>query len=421
MEVQFRLKGADNARQYFTDGRVPTLHLYPSGGVERVATVVPLTLEHFSDWSTIHVNGTPSSLCFDLYVDVRNDCSRWCKMHAASATLDLISGARAPLTNVNSQRSFGAIEARIEARGQFIGAARTLPASDAATLGMREMKLFQGMTPSDNFIRTVNAPFFKGRCGVLPGPAYFAAVHDTVAPTENWWRAQLRTAARRRGVKLADWALAVDRRRDSSPDFHKACQLVFEAVSAAVTSYPYCGDFFVDGKVKAQFESFDNYFVREAGDCEDASRAVLQLVTHLQNDTSSQRSELGRMATVAKLYAPCAVLGMVSAVAWGHEETTTSQAHMFTKMIPMAQLAAKCADAGLPYEYAEESWEGDLKTWCIEATAPVEPFTDVESAKQLFPTNARHYEQTRAAQKLPLKSMQRIYRPSLVQKVECSF
>ena len=164
----------------------------------------------------------------------------------------------------------------------------------------------------------------------MPGPAYFAAVHDTVAPTDNWWRSQLRAVARRRGVSLADWALAVDQ-RGATPEFHRACQLVFEAVSAAVTSYPYVSDFFVDGKVKAQFESFDNYFVREAGDCEDASRAVLQLVTHLQANTAPLRTELGRMASVAKLYAPCAVLGMVSAVAWGHETAQTAQAHMFVR------------------------------------------------------------------------------------------
>lgn len=86
-------------------------------------------------------------------------------------------------------------------------------------------------------------------------------------------------------------------------------------------------------------------------------------------------------------------------------------------MIPKAQLAAKCAS----YEYAAAPWEQKLKTWCIEATAPVEPFTDVESAKRLFPNNASHYERTRASQTLPLKSMQRVYRPSLVQQVECSF
>ena len=72
-------------------------------------------------------------------------------------------------------------------------------------------------------------------------------------------------------------------------------------------------------------------------------------------------------------------------------------------------------------EYTPAAYEPELKTWCIEATAPVEPFTDVASAKLLFASNARRYERTRATQTLPLKSMQRIYRPSLVQQVECSF
>ena len=350
MKVQFRLTGAAKARGFFGPlERRPKLHVYPSGGADRVAVVIPITLEHFSDWSTVVVNAQPQALCFDVYVEVVNDRQRWCPMHAASATLDfgaLVKGSSAArLVNINSHLSFGQLECRVEA-GQLaphtcdVGAGAALPTSDAERLAERETALFRGMVPSDPFLRRVNAPFFRGRCGVMPGPAYFAAVHDTVAPTDSWWRAQLLTVARRRGSAVADWALAVDTRATANhlAPFHKACQLVFEAVSAAVTSYPYCGDFFVDGKIAKPFESFDNYFVREAGDCEDASRAVLQLVTHLQKNTAAARTTVGRMATVAKLYAPCAVLGMVSAVAWGHENAPGTapqpQAHMFVSASP---------------------------------------------------------------------------------------
>lgn len=165
VEVSFRLKGASKARQYFAHGRVPTLHLYPSGGPDRVATVIPLTVEHFSEWSTVRV-APARALCFDLYVDVRNDSSRWCKMHAASATLEMAGESSAPLTNINSKLSFGTVECRTEQKGPaLIGA--PLPTSNAAALAAREMELFDGMRPSREFIRRVNAPFFKGRCGVV--------------------------------------------------------------------------------------------------------------------------------------------------------------------------------------------------------------------------------------------------------------
>ena len=67
LEVHFRLSGAGKARQFFAHGRVPCLHLYTSGGPERTAAVLPLSLAHFTEWSTARLAAAPPrALCFAL-------------------------------------------------------------------------------------------------------------------------------------------------------------------------------------------------------------------------------------------------------------------------------------------------------------------------------------------------------------------
>lgn len=235
---------------------------------------------------------------------------------------------------------------------------------------MYARSLFKHMKPIDNFIERVHAPFFQTRFGrVLPGWSYWLCKLNV---TENFYDHLMQNMYWRyvKTTQLSD----ID---------HVA--LFFTGVTSVIQSYPYISDttYSIETKHQKSYESFDNYFVRGGGDCEDSSRAIVQLVRTFQ-DMQLQNSRLQKLQKLIQMYIPCSVLSMVtnaSAENWNDNNPNNKMAHMSCQMIPkyiFFQMIAKCTkntEKQIQYAQLHANKSSYLPSFRLEGTAVTLPLS----------------------------------------------
>ena len=287
----------------------------------------------------------------DLYTSVPNSDRCLCDVHSAYETADLYQLARAPRGTVLPlqlrNRCFadaaldahkGTVRLVVQASATSSEAPPPAASADLAPLAQRMQQCMergiatmQFLRPSDPLLEDVLAPCYTTRLMDLPGVAYWMV---GVPLQESAAKHMLDVVLRRHDGLTREAFLAL-------PPVDVAPLLV-EFVTALPSSLPYIADKYPDarsGQLRP-FESFDDLFIRKAGDCEDASRAVCALFNAVRFGTW-RSAQLRHLQHTACYYAAFGVLGTI------HGAGGKRLAHMHAELHPIGQFCAR-ASLSLP-------------------------------------------------------------------------
>jgi len=401
------------------------------------------------------------AIAFDFYVDTQNVKGVWCRMHLASADFYLkdlfmkLSGKddkriQTDLGNNWIGIGFGTIE--LDLTNMFRdyelsfkngpplffedGAVANDINQGIGRLVRNEMGLFDGsypMKPINGFLARVHAPIFQGRVSAMPGFAY--VMNSTTLPaTVNWFHRYYSQALERLNMKDADVKRIIHTQMKSGTTelvegFHDCCLLLTTMISLTAACYPYQSDFYMSNGVQKPFESFDNVFVRRAGDCEDFARGMHFVLSTFQTSTiSSKWGGMCSLQDVSNMYLSGIVLASVNTPQHGGIRGlfTSRQAHMYTQIFPIKYFIDNVRVVHTDYKdkqlfepvkskFKQRAWMQDLRVYVIEGTAPVQPFTSLESmASELDPLKqefeVKSIKMMNATPHLP-DGLQREFRP----------
>lgn len=364
-------------------------------------------------------------LAFDFYVQTQNSNGVWCRMHRGLANVFLKDAfnnmkeekkVRAKLVNAWANTTFGNIEVdftqllsthefsfKNERKMFFEDATEEKRITDRMIhLIKSEMGLFgQGsytLRATNNFLKRVHAPLFNGRVSPMPGFGY--VMNSTTLPATDAWFFRYYSHAKERLGLTDDFVKQKIReqfKNDTSSivdGFHDCCLLLTTMVSLTAACYPYESDFFVHNGSKKPFESFDNVFVRRAGDCEDFARGMhFVLSTFQERKIDKQRwGGMYYLQRVANLYLSGIILAEVTTPQHGGALNIfkSRQAHMYTQIFPIKyfidNITIKHEDKKdykgfeqIKAGFDHRSWMDMLRVYVIEGTAPVQPFTSLDS------------------------------------------
>ena len=240
------------------------------------------------------------------------------------------------------------------------------------------------LNPCIPFVRRVHAPLYSGaRFCKLPGWAYY--ILQPLRSSEAWLMEWVRVGCRRRSLREDDIVAYTKAQFECGDDvvlegFSRVCSLLVEVCTSPVTAYPYVSDFYRDCKgKKVNWESFDPFFVRQCGDCEDATKAICRVLRTIA--TFKFTSPVGvALGKVARLYLSVAVLGVVSQRAYkdtGQTEVVDPQAHMFAFFVPFTRFRKWTGTKINLYDDEERPWMKNLECWIAEGTGRILPFSHV--------------------------------------------
>ena len=439
----------------------PTLHVYflhtGIGTIERIE----LKWSDFGNYIELempmdHLTSTDvcrsAVLAFDLYVHTLNSEGVWCRMHRASANIFLkdaqtrlhkSQSIKVPIGNVWANTNSGNVEV------DFGDALQKIQFDDTPTyfedpkkgkeiqerftgLIRGEMGLFQGfwaIRSKNEFLKRVHAPIFNGRMATMPGFAYLMnSTH--FSGDQMWYLHWYKAALKRCDLEDEQVASIVERQfklktAQIVEGFHLITALMATMVSATVTCYPYECDFYVQGGEQKPFESFDNIFVRKAGDCEDFGRGMhLVFSTFCAMNLPRVHRGLRALQRVCRLYVSGVVLGTVSQNSHGASVFKTRQAHMYLKLFPIEGFTKRIAAIGhhnmesikLPlFEEVCASkprpWMAHLRVYTLEGTAPVQPFTSLSTMNAEVNLERQKVELQSATKLRPPRGLARLFRP----------
>jgi len=427
----------------------PTMYVYI---VSKRSTFAPC--KYVLDWG--HFNKTYEYKCidgvlprilddetliaFDFYVETQNQNGVWCRMHRGLGNMFLKQSftsmkkgtrkIRTRLVNVWAHTVLGNIEVdftellekhefsfRNERKMFFEDSSEEKRITERMIELVRsEMGLFgEGsytLRSTNKFLKRVHAPLFNGRVSPMPGFAYVMNATELPA-SDAWFHRYYSHALERLGLtdefvqrkiheqyKNKDQKLIVE-------GFHDCCLLLTTMVSLTAACYPYESDFFVDSGRKKPFESFDNIFIRRAGDCEDFARGMHFVLSSFQN-RSFDKNKWGGMASLnrlSKLYLSGIILAEVSTPQHGGVVNIfkSRQAHMYTQIFPIKYFIDNVKikhEKFKDYKKFEEikasfdhrPWMTLLRVYVIEGTAPVQPFTSLKHMNDDLNDMRREFE-----------------------------
>lgn len=423
----------------------PTLHVYivsPSQTTHEPCTY-ELEWDHFNQKHSYtcstsllpRVLDDGTALAFDFYVETQNANGVWCRMHRGLGNIFLKDAftqlpasetkvIKTKLVNVWANTVLGDIQV------DFTGILNNFEFSfknertmffeddkEQARIQDRmvhliksEMGLFgEGsytLRSTNSFLKRVHAPLFNGRVAPMPGFAY--VMNSTSLPATNAWFFRYYSHAKERLGLSEEFITSTIRKQFKNTDgqkivegFHDCCQLLTTMVSLTAACYPYESDFFVKNGSKKSFESFDNIFVRRAGDCEDFARGMHFVLSTFQEATIDRQQWRGLyyLQRVSKLYLSGIILASVTTPQHGGIVNIfkSRQAHMYTQIFPVKyfidNITIKHEDhkdskifEEVKKSFDHRPWMDELRVYVIEGTAPVQPFTSLVSmATELDP------------------------------------
>ena len=249
---------------------------------------------HYADWlKPINVKLVPPKqpglLLLSVFTTITYSRGVHCRLHAATGVIDVHNIrddgiATAPVANYRAGATFAPFTISVQEYSVPDGYKDPGPYKETnlATLGgqiQADLSMFADMTPADPFLLKCHVPVYRIANQVLPGAAYFST-HNTVDISHQWFVHMSAQVAARHGTTTAQWTRNIKNQFEDPPrnargeyyvreEFHEAVGMALEIATAAVQSYEYVVDFFVNASgAKEMYESFDNYFVRRCGDCE---------------------------------------------------------------------------------------------------------------------------------------------------------
>ena len=247
--------------------------------------------------------------------------------------------------------------------------------------GSTSMKPFLNnhWTPTVPFLRNVHVPWHYDRTCVLPGFAYWLRNPKRgLQCCESWCRHRIRLALRRHD-RSEDWCVRALRFGDKNAcqtAFKPAMSMVLEAACSVVNSFEYISDWVPDlDGTKHYCELFGEMFLTRSGDCEDGTKAIIEIVQAFASGEWASELMQG-VAKACRLYVPFAILGMVNAPTIRGGVPQRFQAHMFMNWVPYAKLKRWCTltlDDNEWIGMATQPWMDELDVLVGEGTGHVEP------------------------------------------------
>jgi len=410
------------------------------------------------------LDGYGTRAFFSLFVHTMNGQGQWCRMHKATGNIPLKDlsdcgtlGKKVHMRNKNAKIKVGEVVVTncdgiipdMVSDSTFTDPKKLALIDMAfATLAKREMLRFTGWSALDadsEFVTHVHAPFYRGQIVSFPGFGYVMCGSPLMAD-EDWYINVIAEAVSRHAVEPQAASAHIRARlgmgksdKDVTRMFHEhGVKMLATMASIVVCCYPYETDFYVKDGTKESFESFDDIFVRCAGDCEDYGRGVVVFLSAFRDfkfRQSNAYAKLGEdLQEVSKLYVNGVVLATVAQNSHGFSVNKSRQAHMYAQMIPRKQFLERILLSGAPknhdswrmgkdkgtkwfqahgVENPEVPWLNDLRSYVVEGTAPVAPFTAVAFEEEFKDEDKVQTEMKarKAARGMP-KGLERIYRPS---------
>ena len=179
------------------------------------------------------------------------------------------------------------------------------------------------LLPSIPQVENIHAPMFMARACVLPGYMYW----------QTPWKGFDETY-------LEHLASLVCARHDRTPESlrvgdHRSHEIVAEMCTAYPNSCRYISDFYQKGGEMFPFESFDDLFIRQAGDCEDLSKAMCYIFDHIR--ITPWEGEVGQtLRGIAQGYCAFSILGAVARPAFTLSPLGNDMAaHMWGQLFPV--------------------------------------------------------------------------------------
>ena len=390
---------------------------------------------HYDDWLeertvTVEPPKNAGLLLFALFVTIRNSKGIKTTLHAATVAFDIADFSNGavmmdPIKNYRADATISPVgmTAKLKTWPDEFKFPVSYSHNNMQALGCdvaADLGVTAGTTPADPFLKQCHVPVYRVADRILPGAAFFST-HRTVVAQQAWFARMCDLVAARHDTTSAAWASDMQTQFNNNttppPDsFHRAVAMALEIATSAVHNYEYVVDFFITtGDQKKMFESFDNFFRRRCGDCEDSAVAIKEILYQMEEvgRHSEHDSMMYALSQVAQLYVPCAVLGMVGNVSFETgQKTLHKQAHMYTKWIPRAEFESKVIGMEFATGPTKHSWEDHLMTWVGEGTSTVEPFPSIDWIKNHVPSKDKQaYECALIKEQcLPLGNMSRIYR-----------
>ena len=177
-------------------------------------------------------------------------------------------------------------------------------------------------------VENIHAPMFMARGCVLPGYTYWKT--PWVGFDETY---------------LEHLAAIVCARHDTSPstlrtDDRRSHEILADMCTAYPNSCRYISDFYQKGSEMFPFESFDDLFIRQAGDCEDLSKAMCYVFDCIRKH--EWKGTTGRtLQRIAQGYCAFSILGAVARPAFTLSPLGNDMAaHMWAKLFPVEYVEA---------------------------------------------------------------------------------
>ena len=222
---------------------------------------------------------------------------------------------------------------------------------------------FQTMTPSKSAFRHIHAPVFKTRLCYLPGISYWMS--EWVGFNEDYLEHMTQLVLARHNVSVEDFTSGQHAQTDDHTHtpthneyahLRRANHILCDVCTIYPTSCPYISDYISKGSTLNPCESFDDLFLRNAGDCEDFSRAICLIFNHIR--FSQWKNPLGRtLQELSKAYIAFGILGSVTRPSYrgglvGNKKESNMgvAAHMYVQLIPIHLFNRMCPTYAQPIE-----------------------------------------------------------------------
>jgi hypothetical protein len=190
----------------------------------------------------------------------------------------------------------------------------------------------------------IHAPVFKTRVCSLPGIAYWMS--EWVGFDEAYLEHLTRLVLERHNVSMTEFL-----ELDLEGPIHQANQILCDVCTIYPTSCPYITDYISKGTRLNPCESFDDLFVRNAGDCEDFSRAITLIFNHIR--FHPWENQVGRrLQELSKAYIAFGILGSVTRPSYSGGSGSGIAAHMYVQLIPISLFNKMCPEHAQPIEQA---------------------------------------------------------------------
>jgi hypothetical protein len=217
----------------------------------------------------------------------------------------------------------------------------------------------RSMEPLREVMQGIRADSYQSRLVELPAAAYWMSNVDM---TEKCAKRILKMVCARRAVQTPFLLLRLEH----------AAEVLAEFCTALPASMPYMSDVYCNEDKQIAYESFDNLFLRRAGDCEDFACAMSGIFDALRFRGGCWADpDLVRLHEVSKHYMAVSVLGAVSAPSFQAGDDDGIGAHMYVKYVPVDEFYRRCEGAELPTIDIPKHDGGRLPTFIGEGTSEV--------------------------------------------------